>query len=218
MSTSRNVLVAVAGIFLFVVVAGAVYLEILASSRSSDLVWAVSSSVSAGDQLTPSNVHQVRVPRTGDTWNYYTGDLLHGDHRAAHDMAAGTMLFADDVLVQEMALVTLSLHNPPPLAHGEHVDIYTQVNGRTFIVGRGLVVDTISGSNCSVWVSAADEPSWITLQASNLSVYAARSSGVGVPQSTNGQAVSDAVAALGGGVSGLPPGSTVRPGVSPTPR
>src|SRR6266436_2204171 len=108
---SRNVLVALVGLLVFLVVAGAVYLQIIVSARQADTVWAVTSSVTAGDELNGANARQVHIPRTGDTWDYFTGDLGHA--RAAHDMAPGTVIFNSDILQGDLALVTLSLKTPP---------------------------------------------------------------------------------------------------------
>ena len=123
---SRNVLVVAAGLLVFLVVAGAVYLQILVSARQTDAVWAVVNSVSAGDELSARNIRVVRIPRTGDDWDYYTGDLLQAHKRAVHQMAGGTLIFNSDVMEQEQALVTLSLKTAPPLTHaGEAVRMAT---------------------------------------------------------------------------------------------
>jgi hypothetical protein len=203
---SRNALVAIVAMVVFVVVAGAVYLELAASAGAKDLVWLVSRSVTAGEQLTPDNVQQQRIPHAGDGLAYFTGKLQAGVSRAAHDMGAGTILFQDDVLTRDMALVNLTLKAPPQLTHGQHVDIYAQVGGsQTVIVGRGLSVDQVNNSNnnnsVAVLVAAADEPYWISLQASNTPLFAARSSGIGVPPPAS-QSSQAAIAALTGGATG----------------
>ena len=217
---SRNVLVAILGMVVFLVVAGAFYLEIAASSRAADTVWMVSRAVAAGDVLTNDNVYRARVARAGDPLDYYTGDLLGRHARAAHEMSAGTILFSHDVLEQELALVNLTLRTPPALAHGQTVDIYALVGNQTMIVGRRLTVEQVGGtnnSNLSVWVPAADEPAWVTLQASNVALFAARSTGIGVPQ-TRAQSMQDAISTLtGGSATGPPVTVPVSPGPSPSP-
>ena len=64
---SRNVLVAIVAMLVFVVVAGAVYLELATSSGARDLVWEVSRSVTSGELLTADNVQQLRIPHAGHT-------------------------------------------------------------------------------------------------------------------------------------------------------
>lgn len=214
---SRNVVVAILGLLVFLVVAGAVYLEIAASAGATDRVWVVTRAVSAGDILTPDNVHLVRIRHATDGLDYYAGEMKLGKSRAAHEMSTGTILFRNDVLEEERALVNISLRNPPQLAHGQPVDVYAQVGSSTMMLGRGLIVEQASGTNCSIWVPAADEPSWITLQASNVAMFAARSSGSGVPQA-RAQSLQDALATLSGGSTTGPPLTTpVTPAPTPTP-
>lgn len=201
---SRNVMVAIVAMLVFVVVAGAVYLELLASAGAKDLVWMVSRSVSAGDMLTSDNVQQQRIPHAGNL-DYYSGALQAGVSRAAHDMGAGTILFQDDVLNQDLALVNLTFKAPPVLSPGQTIDVYADVQGQTVMVGRHLVVNQIGSSSNStsiaVLVPAADEPHWINLEAGNVALFAARSSGIGVPQ-LRAQTVQDAIQALSGGATG----------------
>ena len=211
----RNALLAAAALLVFVAVAVAVDLQIVLQAHSTQTVWAVTRPVSAGDQLTSANVRQVQIPQTGTTWDFYSGDLLKDSRRVGHAMNAGTMIFRTDLLPQDLSLVTLSLKTPPPVTHGDPVDVYATVNGRTLIVGRHLLVETTSGNNYSVWVPAGDEPAWITLQANNVALFAAQSSGVGVPD-TQAQNISDAISTLSGGT--VSPGSaTASPSPSPTP-
>jgi hypothetical protein len=216
---SRNVLVAILGLVVFLVVAGAFYLEILAASRASDSVWMVVKPVVAGDVLGTDNVRRARVARTGDPLDYYTGDLLEKRLRAAHEMSAGTILFTHDVMEQERALVNLTLRTPPALSHGQPVDIYAQLGSQTVMVGRGLIVEQVGGTNntnLAVWVPAGDEPAWITLQASNVALFAARSSGVGVPP-VRALNMQDAISTLsGGGATGAPITVPVSPSPSPS--
>jgi hypothetical protein len=225
---SRNVLVAFVAMLVFVVVAGAVYLELAASAGARDVVWEISRSVTAGELLTPDNVQQQRIPHAGDNIPYFAGQLQKNVSRASHDMGTGTILFQDDVLNDDLALVNLSLKTPPQLTRGETIDVYAQFGSQTMMVGRRLVVDQVSSSSntntVAVLVAAADEPNWISLQAGNVSLFAARSSGIGVPQ-RRAQSVQDAIAALSGGATGVtgvgtiaptPPGSTPAPTPSPT--
>jgi hypothetical protein len=135
---------------------------------------------------------------------------------AAHEMSAGTILFRNDVLLQDLALVNLTLRTPPALTHGQTIDVYAQIGSQTTMVGRRLMVDQINGANAAVWVPADTEPSWVTLQASNVALFAARSTGVGVPQ-TRAQSMTDAIATLTGGAA-TGPIALPTPAPSPTPR
>lgn len=223
---SRNVLVAIVAMLVFVVVAGAVYLELVASAGAKDLVWEVSRSVTAGELLTPDNVQQQRIPHASGV-NYFTGQLQANVSRASHDMGAGTILFQADLLNDDLALVNLTLKTPPQLTRGETIDVYAQQGSQTVLVGRRLMVDQVNASSSSnsstannsvaVLVAAADEPHWISLQAGNVSLFAARSSGIGVPQ-LRAQTVQDSIAALSGGATGgTGIGTIAQPTPTPTP-
>jgi|SRR5215831_608314 len=217
---SRNVLVAIVAMLVFVVVAGAVYLELVASAGAKDLVWEVSRSVTAGELLSPDNVQQTRIPHAGQNLAYFTGQLQTNVSRASHDMGSGTILFQDDVLNDDLALVNLTLKTPPQLARGQTIDVYAQFGSQTMLVGRRLMVDQVNSSSTTnsvaVLVAAADEPDWISLQASNVSLFAARSSGIGVPQRRS-QTVQDAIAALSGGATGAAGIGALAPTPPPTP-
>jgi hypothetical protein len=213
----RNAVLAAVALLVFVAVAAAVDLQIVLQSHSTQTVWAVTRSVIAGEQLTSDNARKVQVPQTGDTWDFYTGNLL-GDpqnpRRAGHPMNAGTMIFTLDLLPPDVSTVTLSLKTPPPVGKGDSVDVYATVDNRTVFVGRNLIVDSISGNNASVVVPAGDEPYWITLQAGNVALFAAKSLGVGVP-SSRPQTISEAVSALSGG-STLPGSISATPNSQPS--
>jgi hypothetical protein len=214
----RNALLAGATLLVFIAVAAAVDLQIIFQSRSTQSVWALTHSVVAGDLLGADNVRRVQIPLNGASSNFYTGDLLRAGRRAEHKMQAGTIVYETDLLTRDTSLVTLSLKTPPPVGRGDTVDVYAFLGDRTRIVGRNLAVDSTNGSNFAVRVPTEDEPYWITLQANNVALYAAKSQGVGVPQGT-GHSVSDAVSSLGGGTF-APGGAATTPGgvtASPTP-
>src|SRR5438876_434542 len=133
-------------------------------------------------------------------------------------LAAAALLVFVAVAVAVDLQIVLQAHSTQTVwavTHGDPVDVDATVNGRTRIVGRHLLVETTSGNNYSVWVPAGDEPAWITLQANNVALFAAQSSGVGVPD-TQAQNISDAISTLSGGT--VSPGSaTASPSPSPTP-
>lgn len=197
-------------------VIGAIYLEIIVQSRSAHDVWMVTQEVAAGAVLTADNVRQVSVPDTGDNLSYYRGNPVADHKRAGHTLAAGHMLADDDLLAKEMVLVPVSFKAAPPLKNGDVIDVYTQLGTKTIQVGKSLPVQSAT----TIWVPAVDEPSWITLQANSAPLFAATSSGVGVPAGT-GLAMQDAVSSLAGSVAGGPTSvaqSAPLPATPPTPR
>jgi hypothetical protein len=212
--SARNVMLYLGGTLVMVAVIGAIYLEILVQSRSTHNVWMVTQNVPAGALFTADDVSQVSLPDTGDHILYYRGNPITDRKRAGHSLSAGHMLADDDLLQNEMVLVPVSFKAAPPLTHGDVVDVYTQLGTKTIQVGRSLPVE----SSTTIWVPAADEPSWITLQANNAPLFAATSSGIGVPAGS-GLGIQDAVALLAGSISGGQPALAPAPLVpaSPTP-
>jgi hypothetical protein len=202
----RSIVLSVGGAIVLLAAIGAIYLEILVQSRSTHDAWMVTQDVTAGTPIGPQNVRQVSVPDTGDAIATYRGNPFADHRRAGHALAPGHLLAADDLLGTEMVLVPVTFKAAPPLSHGDVVDVYTQLAGKTIQVGRALVVDT----STTIWVPAIDEPSWITLQANNAPLLAATSSGVGVPTGP-GMGMQDAVATLSGTISGRAAAAPTQP-------
>lgn len=219
----RNVTVAAAGLLIFLVVAGAIYLQILTSARQTVTVWALSSPVPAGASISvrDGNARQVQVARGSDSWDYLADDLSAKAVRASHAMNTGTLLFKSDVLDDDRALVTLTLKTKPPLKTGDLVDVYVKTGtNNTTMIGRGLPVESIKDTDCSVWVPAGDEAYWVSLEAGDAALYVARSPGIGVTQSSRALTLTESIQALNGSsggfgapVQGPPPASP-----SPSPR
>jgi hypothetical protein len=194
---ARNAVLYVGGVLVMIAVIGAIYLEIVVQSRSTHDVWMVTQEVPAGAILTSDNARQVSVPDTGDHIVYYRGNPIADHRRAGHTLGSGHMLADDDLLRGEMVLVPVTFKSAPPLTRGELIDVYTQLGTKTVQVGKGLAVE----SGTTIWVPAVDEPSWITLQANNTPLFAASSTGIGVPASA-GLGIQEAVSTLSGSVTG----------------
>jgi len=201
---ARNAILYLGGAIVMLAVIGAIYLEILVQARSAHEVWMVTQPVPAGAQLTNDNVRQVSLPDTGDRISYYRGDPVTDGKRAGHTLDVGHMVADDDLLSTQMVLVPVSFKAAPPLSRGDVIDIYTQLGNKTIQVGRSLSVESAT----TIWVPAIDEPGWITLQANNAPLFAASSSGIGVPASS-GLGIQDAVASLSGAATG---GQSLAPG------
>ena len=104
------------------------------------------------------------------------------------------------------------------MAAGDTLDVYALAGARTILVGRRLVV-VGAGNPMTLLVPAADEPNWVALQANNVSLFAAKSGGVGVPGSA-GVAVNDAISSLSGSAQAGPvlTGGGTAPAPVPSPR
>lgn len=212
----RRQLVGAALTLVVIAVIGLLYLQALAQSRATRQAWMVTRGVAAGALLGEGDVKRIRVPAAGDQFALLAGSPVH--RRAAHRMSAQTLLTADDLLGEDTVQVPVSVRAAPDIAAGDTLDVYAVVGSRTVLVGRRLVV-VGTGNPMTLLVAAADEPSWVALEANNVSLFAAKSSGVGVPANP-AVAVADAIAGLSG-VSQLGPVLTTAPTPpppAPTPR
>jgi hypothetical protein len=187
-------LVAIALTVVVLAVIGLIYLQVLAQSRATRQAWLLSRDVGAGIVLDDSNVKRVHVPLTGDQFSLLQESPLQ--RRTAHRLSAQSLLRQDDLLGGDTVQVAVSIRSAPSVSVGDSIDVYAVVGARTVLVGRQLIV-AATGNPLTLLVAASDEPYWITLQANNVSLFAAKSRGVGVPTS-QGVAVSDAVANLSG--------------------
>jgi hypothetical protein len=209
----RRQLVAAALTLVVIAVIGLLYLQAIAQTRATREAWMLTRDVVPGAVLDESNVKQVRVPAAGDQFSVLEESPLH--RRAAHRMGAQTLLTRDDLLGEDIVQVPVSLRSVPAVAAGDTLDVYAVVGSRTVLVGRRLVVVS-AGSPVTLLVAAADEPSWVALEANNVSLFATKSSGVGVPPNA-GAGVNDAISNLSGAaqsgqvLSGAPGGSPATP-------
>jgi hypothetical protein len=209
-------LVAAALTLVVLAVMGLIYLQVVAQSRATRDAWLLTHDVSAGALLDGSNVKKVRVPLAGDQFSIVQESPLQ--RRTAHRLAAQSLLRPDDLLGSDTVQVPVSVRSAPAVGVGDSIDVYAVVGSRTVLVGRRLVV-AATGNPMTLVVSAPDEPYWIALQANNVSLFVAKSGGVGVPNQGQGVGVSEAVANLSGSALGGPvltgPGSSGA--VNPTP-
>jgi hypothetical protein len=212
----------VAGALTLVVLAviGLIYLQVLAQSRATREAWLLTRDVAAGAVLNDSNVKRVRIPLTGDQFSVLEGSPMK--RRTSHRLNAQSILRPDDLLGSDTAQVPISVRSAPSIGVGDSIDVYAVVGSRTVLVGRRLVV-AATGSPMTLIVSASDEPYWIALQANNVSLFVAKSRGIGVPGVGQGVGVNDAVANLSGSalsgpvLTGPSADPTAQPLVSPPP-
>jgi hypothetical protein len=209
----RRQLVGAALTLVVIAVIGLLYLQTIAQSRATRDAWVLTRDIAAGALLGDADVKRVRVPAVGDQFTVLDASPLR--RRTAHRMRAQTLLTADDLLDEDTVQVPVSVRIAPGVSEGDTLDVYAVVGGRTVLVGRRLIVAG-AGNPMTLLVGAADEPNWVALEANNVSLFAAKSTGVGVPPNP-AVAVSDAISSL----SGTSQGGTVLAGAGqpavPTP-
>jgi hypothetical protein len=205
----------VAGALTLVVIAvmGLLYLEAVAQAHATRGAWMLTRDVSAGAVLEDHDVKRVRIPDAGDQFAVLDESPVH--RRMAHRMGAQTLIAADDLMAQDTVQVPVSVRVAPAVAAGDTLDIYAVVGTRTVLVGRRLVV-VAPGNPLTLLVPAGDEPNWVALLANNVSLFATKSSGVGVPGSA-GTAVGEAIANLAGAAESGPILTVPTPPPSPAP-
>ncbi len=222
---SRRTLVGVLLTGVVFAVLGLLYLQAVAQSHATRAVWVVTRDVPAGAVLDAGAVKLVHVSTVGDQFSAL--DQSPVSRRASHRLSAQTLLTRDDILSADTVQVPVTLKVAPGAVPGDTLDVYAVVGARTVLVGRRLVV-IAGGSPMTLLVAAADEPYWVTLEANNVALFAAKSGGVGVPANP-GVAVNDAISSLSGSAqagpvltgAGSPASPPVRPpspAPSPSPR
>ena len=203
-------------------VIGLLYLQAVAQSQATRAAWIVTRDVPAGTVLDAGNVKLVHLPSLGDQFSAV--DQAPAGRRAAHRLSAQTLITRDDLMSADAVQVPITVKVAPGVGAGDTLDLYAVVGARTVLVGRRLVV-VAPGNPMTVLVPAADEPYWVTLEANNVALFAAKSAGVGVPPSPS-VSVNDAISNLSGSaqagsvlVGTAPPTSPpARPVPSPTAR
>jgi hypothetical protein len=209
----RRQLVGAALTLVVIAVIGLLYLQAIAQSRATREAWMLTRDVATGALLDAGSVKRIRVPSAGDQFAVLTDSPV--DRRVSHRMSAQTLLTRDDLLDEDLVQVPVSVRAAPGLVAGDTLDVYAVAGSRTVLVGRRLVV-VATGSPMTILVPAADEPNWVALEANNVALFAAKSSGVGVPPNP-AVAVSDAVSSLSG-ISPAGPGQVAPASPRPTPR
>ncbi len=218
----RRQLVGAALTLVVIAVIGLLYLQTIAQSRATRQAWLLTRDVAAGAVLGDGDVKRVRVPAVGDRFAVLDGSPVQ--RRTAHRLSAQTLLTPDDLLGDDMVQVPVSVRAVPSVAAGDTLDVYAVVGGRTVLVGRRLIVIG-TGDPMTLLVGAADEPNWVALEANNVSLFAAKSTGVGVPANP-AVAVSDAISSLSGtsrtgpvlAAGATPTSSPTPPATRPSPR
>ena len=165
----RNIILAGVLILIAFSIMIAVYLEIAAASQSRVAAWMVTQPIAAGETITPANVTQTEVQ---------TQDVSLLQHSpigavATHSLQVNDLLRGDDIgSASKYVQVALTLSNTPVLAVGQMVDVYTEVNNNTVLLGKHLTVVS-SGGATVVNVSVTDEAYWVSLIATGTKLYGA---------------------------------------------
>jgi hypothetical protein len=212
---ARRTLVAILLSVVVIAVIALIFLQVVNQAGANRVGWLVTADVQAGTQFSDANVKQVRIPSSGDA--FLALDQSPVNKKAATNLSAQTLLRQNDVLGDETSLVPMNLRSAPPLHRGDRIDVFaTGSDGKTLLVGRGLVVVT-AGNPAVLAVQASTEQAWITLQANNVPLFATQSPGLSVG-AAGGSSVQDALQQLASSSGSVPPNPTPAPSASPAPK
>ena len=184
--------------FLSVVIAAVlaviVYTEHVNATQTVS-VWLLTHNVTGGAIYGAADVQRLEVHPQGAAFDYESRGPDGQPRRYAHDLSAGDILRQDDLIpASSQAEVAVTVQNPPPLNAGDRVDVFATYGGQQqALIGRGILIETVSAGALTVLVPVADEQAWVAVGSSNVALHVAR-------------------AALGAQVDGPPlsPGEAIR--------
>lgn len=197
-----------------------------AMAGATRIAWVVTANQPAGATLDASTIHQVNLPAGGDSLAVVSASPVGS--QLAHAMTSGDVVRSDDLVTSSLVQVPVTFKLAPGLAANDVVDIYaagaaTSNSAVNAVEGIRLIARNVTvvavGTPSVIEVPAAQEPLWISLASSSVTLIAARSSGINVPASGHAYTGSEALdllagLAAGGSSASAPPSTT--PPASPT--
>jgi hypothetical protein len=158
-----------------VVVLGLIVYTERSNATQTVSVWIVTHDVVAGTPYGSGDVQLVQVRAGTSDFNFELLGPSAFPARFARNMSTNDILRGDDLVANTAeSEVALTVENPPPLVAGESVDIFAALAGdQQVLVGRNLVVNTVSGGSLTVLVPVGDEASWIAVGSSNVALHVA---------------------------------------------
>lgn len=161
---------------------------LLVNANAKTTAWVATQDLAAGTTLDSSNTHQIQVASGTDSYTVLS--TSPAGKQLAHAVAAHDVLRPDDLELSTMVQVPVSFKLAPGLVANDVVDIYavggastsaavSAANGTRLIARRITVVAV--GSPSVISVPASQEPLWVTLSSSAVTLIATRSDGVNVP-------------------------------------
>ena len=180
------------------VLAVIVYTEHVNASQTVG-VWMLVHNVSGGAPYASTDVQHLELRSDSRQLNYQAlgPDAFRG--RYAQNLSGGDILRQDDLIPVSMeSEVALAVQDPPPLNTGDRVDIFaTFANAQQALVGRGILIEAVSGGSLTVLVPAQDEASWVAIGASSVPLHVARTA-LGAPATGPPMSATDAIRVLCG--------------------
>ena len=205
-----------------VAVAGGV---LIVNANAKLTTWVVTQDLPAGTTLDATTSHQIQVASGTDTYTVLTTSPV--GKQLSHAVHANDVLRPDDLVSSTMVQVPVSFKLAPGLNANDVVDIYSvgggsdssavnAANGTRLIARRVTVVSV--GSPSVISVPASQEPLWVTLSSSAVTLIATRSDGVNVPATSHSYSPDEALNILSQLAAGNGDNSAATvPALSPSP-
>jgi len=172
----RMLAAAVLTVVIAAVLAVIVYTE-HANATDTISVYVLTHNVTGGAMYTASDVQRVDLHASSNDFNYQTNAPGGGQpSRFARDLTTGDILRQDDLVpASSQAEIAVKVQAPPPLNAGDRVDVFAAYGGQQqALIGRAMLVETVSAGELTLLVPAADEQAWVAVGSSTVALHVAR--------------------------------------------
>ena len=147
-----------------------------ANATETISVYVLTRNVTGGAVYSGSDVQRVDLHASGNDFNYQITPPGGQPTRYARDLSTGDVLRQDDLVpASSQAEVAVTVQAPPPLNAGDRVDVFAAYGGQQqALIGRAVLVETVSAGELTLLVPAADEQAWVAVGSSNVALHVAR--------------------------------------------
>jgi hypothetical protein len=175
MNRRRVLAAAVLTAVIAAVLAVIVYTE-HANATETISVYVLTHNVTGGAVYSASDVQRVDLHASSNDFNYQTNAPGGPPARYARDLSTGDILRQDDLVpASSQAEIAVTVQAPPPLNAGDRVDVFAAYGGQQqALIGRAVLVETVSAGELTLLVPAADEQAWVAVGSSNVALHVAR--------------------------------------------
>lgn len=175
MNRRRVLAAAVLTAVIAAVLAVIVYTE-HANATETISVYVLTHNVTGGALYAGSDVQRVDLHASSNDFNYQTSAPGGPPRRYARDLSTGDILRQDDLVpASSQAEIAVTVQAPPPLNAGDRVDVFAAYGGQQqALIGRAVLVETVSAGELTLLVPAADEQAWVAVGSSNVALHVAR--------------------------------------------
>ena len=175
MNRRRVLAAAVLTVVIAAVLAVIVYTE-HANATGTISVYVLTHNVTGGALYSGSDVQRIDLHASSNDFNYQTSAPGGQPSRYARDLSTGDILRQDDLVpASSQSEIAVTVQAPPPLNPGDRVDVFAAYGAQQqALIGRAVLVETVSAGELTLLVPAADEQAWVAVGSSNVALHVAR--------------------------------------------